>query len=180
LGTQPSQLWRAPANGRVCARDRSRGNAECPPDRWDRLALFRGENSRELVQVRKRHLLRDLVAARCAATLAVVEAIFAQADIELALAKAAVLLAFAALFDLLTLVAAGFRLGCHNQTLAPKGRAGNVPLVTLRKALSAGPRKINKETLMVFQCATCALFPLLSPEPKAVFSTPVSLNVPRG
>jgi hypothetical protein len=82
----------------------------------------------------------DFVVAGFAAGAAVVEAVFPEADIELSLAKTAVLIALAAFFNLFALAATGFGLGCHTETLAPRGRAGNIPLVTVNwlKALGSG------------------------------------------
>jgi len=75
-------------------------------------------------------LVMDFVVAGFAAGAAVVEAVFPEADIELALAEAAVLLAFAAFFNLLALAATDFGLGRHVETLALRGQVGNIPLVT--------------------------------------------------
>jgi thiol:disulfide interchange protein len=66
-------------------------------------------------------LVSDFVIAGCTAALTVVQAVFTKPDIQLALAKAAVLLTFATFFDLFALTAAGFDLGGHKQTLALKG-----------------------------------------------------------
>ena len=68
--------------------------------------------------VGKARLLRNLVVAGFAAVFAVVQAVFPEPYIQLALAESAVLLTVAALFDLFALAAAGFSLGCHRQTLA--------------------------------------------------------------
>jgi hypothetical protein len=107
-------------------------------------------------------LFGDSVVAGCAAGAAVVEAVFPEADIELSLAKTAVLVAVAAFFNLVALSATGFALGGHRETLALWGRAGNVPLVTWEKgwALGFGPlgRALRSgmndtEHIVPFDCA---------------------------
>jgi len=78
-----------------------------------------------------RDLDRDFVVAGFAASAAVEKPVFAQPDIQLALAEDAILLALAALFNLLALAAANFDFsGCHEGTLAPVRETENVPLVT--------------------------------------------------
>lgn len=62
----------------------------------------------------------DFVAAGCAAALTVVQAVITKPDIQLPLAKTAVLLTIATFFDLFALIAMCFGLGGHKQTLAPK------------------------------------------------------------
>jgi hypothetical protein len=86
-------------------------------------------------------LIVDFVVAGFAAGAAVVEAVFPEADIELSLAKTAVFIALAAFFNLFALATTGLGLGRHRETLAPRGRAGNVPLVTWNRgqALGFGP-----------------------------------------
>jgi hypothetical protein len=80
----------------------------------------------------------DFVVAGFAAGAAVVEAVFPEADIELSLAKAAVLITLATFFNLFALAATSFGLGCHGETLALWGQAGNIPLVTSNKAPGLG------------------------------------------
>lgn len=75
-------------------------------------------------------LAGDVEAPGLAARGAVVKPVFTQADVQLSLAKAAVLLTVAPFFDLFALVAADFGFGCHSRTLALERRAGNIPLVT--------------------------------------------------
>jgi hypothetical protein len=78
-----------------------------------------------------RDLDRNFVLAGFSAGAAVEKSVFAQPDVELALAEYAILFAIAALFDLLALAAANFDFGgCHEGTLAPVGKAAKVPLVT--------------------------------------------------
>jgi hypothetical protein len=78
-----------------------------------------------------RDLHRDFVVAGFAASAAVEKPVFAQPDIQLALAEDAILLAVAALFNLLALAAANFDFsGCHEGTLAPVRKTAKVPLVT--------------------------------------------------
>src|SRR6266576_4737304 len=91
--------------------------------------------------VGKARLLRNLVVAGFAAVFAVVQAVFPEPYIQLALAEAAVLLTVAALFDLFALTAAGFSLGCHRQTLAPKGSHGERAVGNLQKALTTNDTK---------------------------------------
>ena len=74
--------------------------------------------------------LGDFVVADLTARLAVVEAIVVETHVELALAEAAILLAFTTLFGLLTLTADDTSFGCHGSTLARSAARGNVPLVT--------------------------------------------------
>lgn len=74
---------------------------------------------------------RNFVVAGFAAGRAIPKTVFAQADVQLALAKDTVLLALASFFDLLTLAAANSHLGgSHGGTLSPLRKTGNVPLVT--------------------------------------------------
>jgi hypothetical protein len=68
----------------------------------------------------RRRLIGDFVVAGCAAVLTVEKAVFTKPDIQLALTKTTVLLTFATFFDLFALTAAGFGLGGHKQTVAPK------------------------------------------------------------
>jgi hypothetical protein len=78
-----------------------------------------------------RGLDRDFVVAGFSASAAVEKSVFAQPDIQLALAEDAILLAVAAFFDLLALAAANFDFsGRHEETLAPVRKTENVPLVT--------------------------------------------------
>lgn len=78
-----------------------------------------------------RDLDRNLVFAGFAAGATVEETVFAQPDVQLALAEYAIFLAVAALFNLLALAAANFDLGgCHGGTLTPVRKAAKVPLVT--------------------------------------------------
>jgi hypothetical protein len=70
-------------------------------------------------RVRGRRLIGDFVVAGCAAALTVEKAVFTKPDIQLALTTT-VLLTFATFFDLFALTAAGFGLGGHKQTVAPK------------------------------------------------------------
>ena len=60
-------------------------------------------------------LAGDLEAPGLAAGGTVVKPVFTQADVQLSLAKAAVLLAVAPFFDLFALVAADFGFGCHGR-----------------------------------------------------------------
>jgi hypothetical protein len=77
----------------------------------------------------------DLEVAGFPAGAAVVEPVAAEADVELPLAKNAVLLTFATFLGLLTLAAVGLTLGGHRRTVALVGTGGNVPLVTLPELL---------------------------------------------
>jgi hypothetical protein len=65
--------------------------------------------------------LGEFVVANLAAGLAVVQAVFPQADVELSLAQAAVLVALAALFSLFALTADHTRFCSHALTLARAG-----------------------------------------------------------
>lgn len=76
-------------------------------------------------------LHRDFVVAGFAASAAVEKPVFAQPDVQLALAEDAIFLAVAALFNLLALAAPNFNFrGRHEGTLAPVRQTENVPLVT--------------------------------------------------
>ena len=79
-------------------------------------------------------LVRNPVAARFAARRAIVEPITAQANIDLSLAGATVLLAIALVFGHLALHAVifGFGAGGHERTLARVESSWKVPLVTGR------------------------------------------------
>jgi hypothetical protein len=77
-------------------------------------------NFTEEPQVRKTVLVRNLVVAGFAAAFAVVQTVFPEPYIQLALAEAAVLLTVTTLFDLFALTAAGLSLACHRETLAPE------------------------------------------------------------
>ena len=78
-----------------------------------------------------RGLHRDFIVAGFAASAAVEKPVFAQPDVQLALAEDAILLAIAAFFDLLALAAANFDFsGRHEGTLALVRKTENVPLVT--------------------------------------------------
>lgn len=78
-----------------------------------------------------RELDRDFVVAGFAASAAVEKPVFAQPDVQLALAEDAILLAIAAFFDLLALAATDFDFsGRHEGTLALVRKATKVPLVT--------------------------------------------------
>lgn len=98
-----------------------------------------GDREEEIERLRS-PLFGDFVVAGFAAGAAVVEAVLPEADIELSLAEGAVLIARAAFFNLFALSATGFGLGGHTETLAPRGRAGNIPLVTVNwlRALGSG------------------------------------------
>ena len=64
-------------------------------------------------------LVSGPVATSFAAGVAVVEAVVAESDVELSLAKDAVFFAFTAFFGLLADAAAGFSFGGHGESVAP-------------------------------------------------------------
>lgn len=82
-----------------------------------------------------RLLIGDFVVAGFATGAAIVQAVIAEADVELSLTEDAVLLALATILNLLALAAADFGLGGHRKTVAPGRAWGNVPLVTWNLAL---------------------------------------------
>lgn len=80
----------------------------------------------------------DLVIADLATRAAVVQAVFPEPDVELALTQAAILITLAALLSLLALTADYARFRSHALTLARAAAVGNIPLVTLGRLWALG------------------------------------------
>ena len=85
-------------------------------------------------------LAGDLVVAGFAAALAVVEAVFAEADVELSLAEDAVFFAFAAFFGLLADAAVGFDFGGHGGKCSVGLAVEQVTVVMGDTSSVVGPR----------------------------------------
>jgi len=101
--------------GEKASKRRARGGQ---PHRAQRKALHRHSTSLWAGSWSYK-LSGDFVAAGFAAGLAVVEAVVAEADVELPLAEDAVFLAFTAFFSLFADAAAGFDFGGHGGSVAP-------------------------------------------------------------
>src|SRR5262249_32940759 len=76
----------------------------------------------------------------CVATgFAVIQPVFAEADIQLRLAKATILLTLTPFFSLFALATAAFGLGGHRKTLSLGTLAGKRAIGNLRKVLQSQP-----------------------------------------
>jgi len=84
----------------------------------------------------------DRIPGRFTAAFTIVKAILTESHVQLSLAEYAILLAFAAAFNLFALVASDFGFRSHGETLTPTRPLENIPLVTMRRVGSA--RKVLK------------------------------------
>lgn len=79
----------------------------------------------------------ERIPGRFTAAFTIVKAILTEPHVQLSLAKYAILLAFAAAFNLFALVASDFGFRSHGETLTPTRPLENIPLVTMRRVESA-------------------------------------------
>jgi len=79
----------------------------------------------------------DRIPGRFTAAFTIVKAILTESHVQLSLAEYAILLAFAAAFNLFALVASDFGFRSHGETLTPTRPLENIPLVTMRRVGSA-------------------------------------------
>ena len=88
-------------------------------------------------------LARGFVVACGATAFAVIQPVFAEADIQLPLAKATILLTLTPFFSLFALATAGFGLGGHRQTVSLDTLAGKRAIGNLRKLLP--PQQVSRD-----------------------------------